>query len=305
VRRGLVLGAGGVLGAAWTIGALSAVQEELGWEPREAEVLIGTSAGSVLASALACGITIEELLDHQNGRPDPRIAFDPDSDSGGALPRLPRPFVGSPRGVLHSALHPWKTTPMGALAAALPERATLFVGSSMAIRDVDTFWPAAPPGRQVLGNRGASGIDGLVSTGLGVAAVQPGPAAILLGDLSLYHDMNGLWAVGRHGLRATFVVLDNDGGGIFSFLPQAEHEDVFEELFGTPLGLRLEDVARLYGLEFCSVARAADLEAALQVAFSAEGAAMVAVRFGRADSVSGHRACWAAVAEALGREGAQ
>ena len=192
-----------------------------------------------------------------------------------------------------------------ALAAALPERATLFVGSSMAIRDVDTFWPAAPPGRQVLGNRGASGIDGLVSTGLGVAAVQPGPAAILLGDLSLYHDMNGLWAVGRHGLRATFVVLDNDGGGIFSFLPQAEHEDVFEELFGTPLGLRLEDVARLYGLEFCSVARAADLEAALQVAFSAEGAAMVAVRFGRADSVSGHRACWAAVAEALGREGAQ
>jgi 2-succinyl-5-enolpyruvyl-6-hydroxy-3-cyclohexene-1-carboxylate synthase len=193
-----------------------------------------------------------------------------------------------------------------ALAEALPERATLFVGSSMAVRDVDTFWPAAPPGRLVLGNRGASGIDGLVSTGLGVAAAeQPGPAAILLGDLSLYHDMNGLWAVRRHGLRAAFIVLDNDGGGIFSFLPQAEHEDVFEELFGTPLGLRLEDVARLYGLEFCSVERASDLEGALRGAVLAERATMVAVRFGRADSVSGHRACWAAVAEALSREGAQ
>lgn len=121
MRRGLVLGAGGVLGAAWTIGALSAVRDELGWDPREAEVLIGTSAGSVLASALGCGISVDELLDHQHGKPDPRIEFDPDTDSGGALPPLPRPFMGSPRGVLHSALRPWKTTPMGALAAALPQ----------------------------------------------------------------------------------------------------------------------------------------------------------------------------------------
>lgn len=121
MRRGLVLGAGGVLGAAWTTGALSAVQEELDWDPREAEVLIGTSAGSVLASALSCGVSVGELVDHQNGKPDRRISFDPDTDSGGALPPLPRPFLGSPRGVLHSALHPWKTTPMGALAAVLPQ----------------------------------------------------------------------------------------------------------------------------------------------------------------------------------------
>lgn len=121
VRRGLVLGAGGVLGAAWTIGALSAVHDEWGWDPREAEVLVGTSAGSVLASALACGVSVEELLDHQSGTPDPRITYDPDTDSGGALPPLPRPFIGSPRGLLHSALRPWKTTPMGALAAALPQ----------------------------------------------------------------------------------------------------------------------------------------------------------------------------------------
>ncbi len=121
MRRGLVLGAGGVLGAAWTIGALSAVQDELGWDPRTADVMIGTSAGSVLVAALACGVGVPELLDHQHGKPDPRIEFDPDTDGGGALPPLPRPFVGSPRGLVRSALRPWKVTPMGALAAAMPQ----------------------------------------------------------------------------------------------------------------------------------------------------------------------------------------
>jgi len=121
VRRGLVLGAGGVLGAAWTVGALASVEEQLGWDPREAEVLVGTSAGSVLVSALACGISVGELLDHQRGVPDPRIAFDPDTDSGGAFPPLPLPFVGSPRGVLNASLRPWRITPMGALAAVMPQ----------------------------------------------------------------------------------------------------------------------------------------------------------------------------------------
>lgn len=121
MRRGIVLGAGGVLGAAWTVGALKAVQDELDWDPREAEVLIGTSAGSVMAAALGCGLAVDELLDHQLGLPDPRIDFDPDTDSGGALPPLPRPFVGSPRGLVSSALHPFRTTPMGAVAAALPK----------------------------------------------------------------------------------------------------------------------------------------------------------------------------------------
>jgi len=187
-----------------------------------------------------------------------------------------------------------------ALAAALPEEAQVVIGSSMPIRDADTFWPAAAPGQRFLANRGASGIDGLVSTGLGAAAGAPGvPTVVLLGDLSLYHDMNGLWAARRHGLRAVVVVLDNDGGGIFSFLPQAEHADVFEELFGTPLGLRLEDVARLYGLPFHEAREAAALPATLRAALAEDGVSLVRVPFDRAGSVAGHRACWAAVASAL------
>ena len=123
-RRGVVLGAGGVLGAAWTIGALTALQEEYGWDPREAEVLIGTSAGSVLAGALGCGVGVDSLLNHQKGivvEGDPQLDFDPDTDSGGALPPLPRPGIGSARGVLSTVRRPWKVTPMAALSAVLPQ----------------------------------------------------------------------------------------------------------------------------------------------------------------------------------------
>ena len=128
MRRGLVLGAGGVLGAAWTIGALAAVQEELQWDPRDAEVLVGTSAGSVLAAALGCGLGVDALLHHQQGIVVPgELQIDYDQEAaGGALPRLPRPGFGSPRGVLHSALHPFSTTPMAVLSTMLPRgRGTL------------------------------------------------------------------------------------------------------------------------------------------------------------------------------------
>lgn len=122
-RRGLVLGAGGVLGAAWTIGALHALAEHYAWDPREAEVLLGTSAGSVLAAALGCGVPVAWLVNNQRGIVDsegPQVQFDADRDAGGALPPLPRPGIGSPRGLLHSALHPRQVTPMAALSAVLP-----------------------------------------------------------------------------------------------------------------------------------------------------------------------------------------
>jgi 2-succinyl-5-enolpyruvyl-6-hydroxy-3-cyclohexene-1-carboxylate synthase len=186
------------------------------------------------------------------------------------------------------------------LAGELPEHASVFVGSSMAIRDVDTFWPPTPPGQRFLGNRGASGIDGLVSTGLGMAAAAPEQlAVVLLGDLSLYHDMNGLLALRRHDLRALVVVLDNGGGGIFDFLPPSAHTDVFEEVFATPVDLRWEEVSHLYGLRFAEAREPSELQDALRDALLYGGSTMVCARFERSDSVKGHRACWAAVAEAV------
>jgi 2-succinyl-5-enolpyruvyl-6-hydroxy-3-cyclohexene-1-carboxylate synthase len=174
----------------------------------------------------------------------------------------------------------------------------VFVGSSLPIRAVDAFWPLAVPGLRFLGNRGASGIDGLVSTGLGVAAAGQ-QAVLLIGDLSLYHDMNGLWALRRHGIEATLVVLDNGGGGIFSFLPPAAHEDVFDELFFTPLGLNLDDVARLYGLDYTNVEALENLDPALDAALRSGRSTLVRVVIDPQESVRAHRACWAAAAEAL------
>jgi 2-succinyl-5-enolpyruvyl-6-hydroxy-3-cyclohexene-1-carboxylate synthase len=187
-----------------------------------------------------------------------------------------------------------------ALSTRLPDPAQVFIGSSMPIRAAEAFWPQARPQQRFFGNRGASGIDGLVSTGLGLAAGRGNlPTVLLLGDLSLYHDMNGLWALRRHGIRATLVVCDNDGGGVFNFLPQAEHKDVFEELFATPLGLDLSQIARLYGLVFSPVTDRSGLEPAIADAIAAPTPTMVAVRFKREDSVTGHRLCWEAAAAAL------
>ena len=187
-----------------------------------------------------------------------------------------------------------------ALSNRLPDPAQVFVGSSMPIRAVEAFWPQARPQQRLYGNRGASGIDGLVSTGLGLAAGRGNlPTVLMLGDLSLYHDMNGLWALRRHGIRATLVVCDNDGGGVFNFLPQAEHQDVFEELFATPLGLDFAQVARLYGLVYSPVTDRAGLEPAIADAIAAPTPTMVVVKFKREDSVNGHRLCWEAAASAL------
>jgi 2-succinyl-5-enolpyruvyl-6-hydroxy-3-cyclohexene-1-carboxylate synthase len=187
-----------------------------------------------------------------------------------------------------------------ALAAKLADPAQVFVGSSMPIRAVDSFWPYAKPQQGFFANRGASGIDGLVSTGLGVAAARPSaPTVLMLGDLSVYHDMNGLWALRRHGVRATLIVCDNNGGGVFNFLPQAQHTDVFEEIFATPLGLDFAQVARLYGLVYSPVTDRSGLEPAIADALSAQTSTMVVVKYKREDSVSGHRLCWEAAAAAL------
>jgi 2-succinyl-5-enolpyruvyl-6-hydroxy-3-cyclohexene-1-carboxylate synthase len=150
-----------------------------------------------------------------------------------------------------------------ALASVAAPGDTVFVSSSMPVRDLETFLPATGTPIRFLCNRGANGIDGLVSSGLGAAATAPGPTYVLTGDLGLYHDMNGLLAVRRLGVEATLVVLNNGGGAIFDFLPIAQHRDGYEELFGTPTGLDLARVADLYGLPFVRAGSYGDLPAAL------------------------------------------
>ena len=142
-------------------------------------------------------------------------------------------------GVLAEAAFPNEPEVVRVLAEALPAGALLAVASSMPIRDVDAFFPARPAPLRLLGNRGAAGIDGFLSTGLGAAAVAGAPAYLLSGDLSALHDLTALGTAARLGIAATIVVVHNDGGGIFHFLPQAGFPAHFERHWGTPHGTRL------------------------------------------------------------------
>lgn len=178
------------------------------------------------------------------------------------------------------------------LAALVPDGGALVAASSMPIRDLNSFM-AARAGLRVLGNRGASGIDGFVSSAVGVALVCPSRTYALAGDLSLLHDQNGL--IGRADTDLALVVLNNDGGGIFSLLPQAGIASGFEELFGTPHGLDLAALARLYGLDYRRLERAGDLAAAV----SGEGLTLIEVRTERKKNAELHQRLWSAVAAAL------
>lgn len=137
-----------------------------------------------------------------------------------------------------------------AVARSAPPGTTLFVGSSMPVRDLDAFGAPRDAALRVVGNRGASGIDGSVSTALGAAAAGDGPAVAVIGDLALLHDVNGLRAASACGIPLVLVVIDNDGGGIFHLLPVREHEPHFEPYFATPHGLDLRHAAELYGVAY-------------------------------------------------------
>jgi 2-succinyl-5-enolpyruvyl-6-hydroxy-3-cyclohexene-1-carboxylate synthase len=221
------------------------------------------------------------------------------------------------------------------LGVLLPAHATLYVASSMPVRDIETFWPVRPDPPRVLCNRGANGIDGTVSSAFGAAAHGAGPVdgrrrpgrfnpvVLLIGDVALAHDIGGLLAATRLGLKLTIVLLDNGGGGIFDFLaisrarmalapdagehlglhsgadrPATSHEgeDVYTRHVATPTGLDFAKAAALYGLEHQRVATTGELRAALERALSpAVGSTVVHVQTDRARNVELHRRVWSAV----------
>jgi len=186
------------------------------------------------------------------------------------------------------------------LASVVPANAWLYAGNSMPVRDLDTFLPKANRPLRCLSNRGANGIDGVVSSAFGASAAGLGPVVLAIGDVSFYHDMNGLLAARQHGLDLLVVLLNNDGGGIFSFLPQAERGlDEFEQLFGTPHGLDFQPFVEGYGGCFTRVRDWSDFDTSVAAGLERGGLHVVEVPTQRTRNVEQHRDVWRAVAEAL------
>lgn len=180
----------------------------------------------------------------------------------------------------------------------MPANSTLFVGNSMPIRDVDTFFFNTDKKVATLANRGANGIDGVVSTALGVSTVCEN-TVLAIGDLSFFHDMNGLLAAKLQKQQLTIVLINNDGGGIFSFLPQASEKEYFELLFGTPHGLDFAHVAQLYQAKYDKVSTWDEFQQVFTASFTVPGLKIIEVPTERERNLVKHRELWKFVSEEI------
>ena len=169
----------------------------------------------------------------------------------------------------------------------------LFVSNSMPIRDVDNLLFDSEV--EVYANRGANGIDGVISTALGMAVHKR--VTLLIGDLAFYHDMNGLLMAKLNDIHINIVILNNDGGGIFSYLPQkTAAEQYFERLFGTPTGLNFEYTAMLYDFSFKRLNNITDFS---QVSFSNMNSYIYEILTNREDNLEQHQLLYQKLSEIL------
>jgi 2-succinyl-5-enolpyruvyl-6-hydroxy-3-cyclohexene-1-carboxylate synthase len=169
----------------------------------------------------------------------------------------------------------------------------------MPIRDVETYAGIRDDAPRVLSNRGANGVDGTVSSAFGVASTTDGPVVLLIGDVALAHDIGGLLAHRRLDLNVTIVLLNNDGGGIFHFLPVAGEGEAFEEHVATPHGLDFAHAAALYGCVYERPDGVAELRGALERSIATGATTIVEVRTDREENRALHAQLVNAVREAL------
>jgi len=180
----------------------------------------------------------------------------------------------------------------------IPTKSNLYVGNSMAVRDLDTFFMTTEKEISVLANRGTNGIDGMISSALG-AATAKNPLTLLIGDLSFYHDLNGLLAAKHYDLNITILLINNNGGGIFSFLPQANEEKSFERLFGTPVNIDFGPMVTAYGGKHSVSTSKDDLIEQLIRSYQHKGLSVIEVQTDRTENVNWHRQLWSKIEQEL------
>ncbi len=195
----------------------------------------------------------------------------------------------------------WEGALARAVVEALPDGALLHVGNGMPVRDLDGFGPRSERRIHVVAQRGASGIDGHLSSAAGErCGWREGPVVAVLGELAFLHDVGGLRLVAEAEGPLAIVVVDNGGGGIFEFLDIAAHERAFEPYFLTPQRADLEGLARGFGVSYRRAGSAAELGEALRAAAVGARSQVIHVPLDRRLNVERHRAAWEAAALAAG-----
>jgi 2-succinyl-5-enolpyruvyl-6-hydroxy-3-cyclohexene-1-carboxylate synthase len=196
-------------------------------------------------------------------------------------------------------------TPFGEIAAArvvsreIPAGHGLFLGNSMPVRDMEMFADTAGPRVPVAANRGASGIDGVVSAAAGFACGLHAPATLMIGDLSLLHDLNALLHLRALPEPLVIVALNNGGGGIFHFLPIAAQPALLDPWFTAPQAADLSGVEALFGIPCRRPGTAAEFSAAYREACASGAPALIEVRTDRAENLAAHRALGEAIVAAV------
>ena len=211
------------------------------------------------------------------------------------------------RRVIDTRLPDGLSEPMVArlLSRHAPAGSGLVLASSMPVRDVDTFGDASGGGPFVVANRGASGIDGTVATAVGLACGFRRTVTLLIGDLALLHDLNSLALAASAPEPIIIVVINNHGGGIFSFLPIAKHEDVFESYFGTPHAYGFEHAARLFDVGYDHAQTPQGLSRSYEQALGSGRSHLIEVTTDRTENLRLHRRLerWVDESDGLGWDG--
>ncbi|WP_285399346.1 2-succinyl-5-enolpyruvyl-6-hydroxy-3-cyclohexene-1-carboxylic-acid synthase [Lysinibacillus sp. fls2-241-R2A-57] len=177
------------------------------------------------------------------------------------------------------------------LLKMIPNGSDIFVSSSMPVRDIDTFLMATSKDIRIVANRGTNGIDGVVSTAMGFSQGNNRETYLLIGDLAFLHDVNGLIASRYQECNLTIIVMNNDGGGIFSYLPQSTVEAHYEDLFGTPTALEFFDIANMYGMDYIRVDDISELSVKFTT-MKKRPMRLIEIFTNREENVYAHRALW-------------
>jgi 2-succinyl-5-enolpyruvyl-6-hydroxy-3-cyclohexene-1-carboxylate synthase len=193
----------------------------------------------------------------------------------------------------HQQEHTTRDVFEGDIVAAVfrdtPANSIVYLSNSMPIRWADTYVPARPSRLRVLVNRGANGIDGMIASAAGAASAAGRKVTLVIGDLAFLHDLNGLWGLAKDQLPLKIILIDNDGGGIFSFLPIVRHERVLDPLVAMPHGLDFAAAAAFYGIPCQRAASLAEFRGCYAEALQQPGPQIVAVHTNRQRTAALHR----------------